>query len=122
MTKQLGVCQECSKEYEYEYNPKYPRKYCPECSAAKKAAFNDMQDPKVYPVERPYDNATKPREIKPKTDRGFHLSPEEVRARALESAIKVTKKLGTEDYTGDLIAHAVEFERYINEGGLQELS
>ena len=47
MTKQKGICQnpDCDlpkgKEYEYDYNPKYPRKYCPECSAKKKQEYED---------------------------------------------------------------------------------
>ena len=36
---QKGICQECKDEYDYEYNPKFPRKYCPECSAKKKAEY-----------------------------------------------------------------------------------
>ena len=36
---QKGICAECGNEYEYEYNPKFPRKYCFECSAKKKAEF-----------------------------------------------------------------------------------
>ncbi len=39
MTTQKGICVECKNEYKYDYNPKYPRKYCPECSAKKKAEF-----------------------------------------------------------------------------------
>ncbi len=51
MVKQKGICEvpECGKEYEYEYNPKYPRKYCPECSAAKKQAYEDNAVPVVKP-------------------------------------------------------------------------
>ena len=61
MTKQKGICVECKNEYEYDYNPKYPRKYCPSCSALKKAAYeaqDDMSDPKSYPVVKP--GQTKP--------------------------------------------------------------
>ena len=43
MSKQKGICEECKQEYEYEYNPKYPRKYCHECSAKKKAEFAGQQ-------------------------------------------------------------------------------
>ena len=43
MTIQKGICAECGKEYEYEYNPQFPRKYCHECSAAKKASFEGVQ-------------------------------------------------------------------------------
>ena len=48
--KQKGICEECKVEYEYEYNPKYPRKYCPACSAAKKKAYEDMQNAETFPV------------------------------------------------------------------------
>jgi len=41
MVKQKGICEECKKEYEYDYNPKFPRKYCFECSAKKKAEFEN---------------------------------------------------------------------------------
>ncbi len=41
MTKQKGICEECKVEYEYEYNPKFPRKYCPDCSAKKKQEYED---------------------------------------------------------------------------------
>jgi len=51
--KQKGICEECKVEYEYEYNPKYPRKYCPACSAAKKKAYEDMQNAETFPVEKP---------------------------------------------------------------------
>ena len=47
MTTQKGICEECKKEYDYEYNSKYPRKYCPECSAKKKAEYEGRpQQPK----------------------------------------------------------------------------
>jgi len=49
-------------------------------------------------------------------DDEFHLTIEQVRSNALDSAIKVTKKLGTDDYTGDLMGHALQFERYIKTG------
>ena len=44
MTRQKGICEECKVEYEYEYNPKFPRKYCPECSAKKKQEWEAMQE------------------------------------------------------------------------------
>ena len=53
MTLQKGICEECKKEYEYEYNPKYPRKYCPECSAKKKAEYEATQTGKEVPVVKP---------------------------------------------------------------------
>lgn len=55
--KQKGICEECGKEYEYEYNPKYPRKYCLECSAKKKQAYEDAQPvPVVKPGLVPKEN------------------------------------------------------------------
>ncbi len=58
---QKGICEECQGEYEYEYNPKFPRKYCYACSAQKKASY-EAQGPKdaVQPVNVP---ATKPGEV-----------------------------------------------------------
>ena len=46
---QKGICQECGKEYEYVFNPKFPRKYCQECSAIKKAQFEGVQ--RIAPIE-----------------------------------------------------------------------
>ena len=57
--KQKGICEECGIEYEYEYNPKYPRKYCPECSAAKKQAYEDNN----VPVEKPGQPIETPKPI-----------------------------------------------------------
>ena len=50
MTLQKGICAECGAEYEYEYNPKYPRKYCDPCRAVKKAEFENRQK---VPVVKP---------------------------------------------------------------------
>ena len=66
MTIQKGICAECGKEYEYEYNPQFPRKYCHECSAAKKASFTAGDVPKqqtntAQPVNAPI---VKPGEVK----------------------------------------------------------
>ena len=53
---------------------------------------------------------------KPAKATEYNLSIEQVRSNALDSAIKVTKKLGADDYVGDLMGHAVEFEKYILKG------
>ena len=55
-----------------------------------------------------------------KGDDEFHLTLEQCRSNALECAIKVTKKLGTDDYVGDLMSHAIEFEKYILTGEVSE--
>ena len=35
------ICESCSKEFEYDMKPGYPRKYCPVCSAQKKASYEN---------------------------------------------------------------------------------
>ncbi len=47
MTKVTAICQECNKQFEYDMKPGFPRKYCFECGAIKKASFSDMQQPEV---------------------------------------------------------------------------
>ena len=47
-----AICQECKKQFEYDLKPGYPRKYCPECSAIKKASYENKQ-PLEVPVVRP---------------------------------------------------------------------
>lgn len=32
-------CEQCGQVFEYTPNPNFPRKYCPPCSAAKKASY-----------------------------------------------------------------------------------
>ncbi|HEC66351.1 MAG TPA: hypothetical protein ENI23_13775 [bacterium] len=62
MTKQKGICLECGVEYEYDYNPKFPRKYCPECSAKKKQEWEDNQGPGEL-IKQPED--PKPEVVRP---------------------------------------------------------
>jgi len=33
------VCEECGISFTYDMKPGFPRKYCPNCSAAKKASY-----------------------------------------------------------------------------------
>jgi len=35
------ICQECSIHFDYDLKPGFPRKYCTECSAKKKAAYEN---------------------------------------------------------------------------------
>ena len=68
MSKQKGICEECKAEYEYEYNPKYPRKYCPECSAKKKQAYEDNKPVEVVKPGEPVKvHQEAPKEIKAPT-------------------------------------------------------
>ncbi len=66
MVKQKGICEECKAEYEYEYNAKYPRKYCPKCSAEKKQAFENRSE--EFPVEKPYGKENYPSPGYPKEE------------------------------------------------------
>jgi hypothetical protein len=49
----------------------------------------------------------------------FHLTAEAVRIGALDSAIKVTKKLGSEDYQKDLFQTFKQFEKWILTGKIE---
>ena len=44
-------CADCGKEEEYNMKPGYPRKYCFECSAKKKAEFEGKGQPQVNKQE-----------------------------------------------------------------------
>ena len=75
MTMQKGICQECQKEYDYEYNPKFPRKYCPECSAKKKAEFEGRPVTDSEPLNVPVVKiADKPVETEIKKPTGEYQS------------------------------------------------
>ena len=41
--KITAICQECGKQFDYILKPGFPRKYCPECSAIKKAEYASKQ-------------------------------------------------------------------------------
>lgn len=56
----------------------------------------------------------------PPKEKEYHLTAEAVRVGALEAAIKVTKKLGTEDYNKDLFGNFKEFEAWILTGKRSE--
>jgi len=64
--KITAICQECGKQFEYVLKPGFPRKYCFECSEAKKASFEAKQPNETekivfegIPVERPMDRVKK---------------------------------------------------------------
>ena len=104
------ICAECNTQYNYEPNPNYPdkRKYCANCSEKKKATWDanppvaSTQNIPVIKVDA-VDHRTKE----------FHLTVEECRARALESAlVTMTAPLKI----SDLLTVAKIFEVYIREG------
>ena len=43
MNEVTAVCQECGKQFEYVLKEGFPRKYCFDCSAKKKASFEAKQ-------------------------------------------------------------------------------
>jgi len=89
MTKTIN-CEKCDAEFTYEENPKYPRKYCLNCSAEKKKQWNEAkQEPTASAeTEVTWDkpvNVTKP-------SKEFHLSPEQVRTNAVDLHLKTAKR------------------------------
>ena len=103
-----AICQECGKQFEYELNPKYPRKYCFECSAAKKASY-EAEFQEDVPVVKPGEPAKTQPEAPGKE---YHLTQESQRAEALRCAIEVNK---TGNPT-DLMEIAKKFKEYIENG------
>lgn len=55
-----AICQECGKQFDYDLKPGYPRKYCPECSARKKALF-EKKSPQSAP--KPQEQAISKHDI-----------------------------------------------------------
>jgi len=53
-----AICQECGKQFDYDLKPGYPRKYCPECSAAKKQAYEDNKPVEVVKPGNIVSNTT----------------------------------------------------------------
>ena len=115
------ICAECNVIYAYEPNPNYPdkRKYCANCSEKKKATW----DAKLEPIAPVAETVNMNMEVNTQTaalteddSLEYQIRSREIRARALEAAIKVTKKLNTEDYHGDLMEHAKQFEQWILNG------
>jgi hypothetical protein len=42
MQKKTMKCFECKKEFEFNYNPQYPRKYCSSCSTKRKKKWENQ--------------------------------------------------------------------------------
>jgi len=113
-----AICQECGKQFEYELNPKYPRKYCFDCSAAKKASYEaaakehsteDMQVPVVKPgIPEKVEQQAPVKE--------FHLSPEQVNTNALNCAISVHVNAKVAYSPEQIIEMAKPFKEFIENG------
>jgi len=114
MTEQkpiTAICQECGKQFEYILKPGFPRKYCFECSAAKKASY-EAQAPEV-PVVRPGE----PEKTQPEAPvKEFHLSPEQVNTNALNCAINVHVNAKVVYTPEQIIEMAKIFKKYIEHG------
>ena len=115
-----AICQECGKQFEYELNPKYPRKYCFECSAAKKASYEAAEDMQV-PVERPGQTPAPVEKTEPRAPmKEFHLSPEQVNTNALNAALEVAglNIKSSEDIVevSSILYMAKEFKEFIEHG------
>ena len=120
MTEQKTInCAECNVEFTFEENPKYPRKYCLNCSAKKKKEWGGNGDQKYSKAGytpsntggygAPVEKITG--EIRTKSNgKEYHLSPEQVRSNALSSAINWL----TDANMDGLLATAKEFEEWIN--------
>ena len=114
MTEKTINCENCSVEFTFEENPKYPRKYCLNCSAKKKQEWDGKGDQKYSkggygaPIERPEA---------PKTSKEYHLSPEQVRSNALSSAIEWSKRDAEREVDIDIRKLAEKFVKWINGGG-----
>ncbi len=104
-------CENCTREYTFEENPKFPRKYCDICSAMKKAEFEGTNgDAKPIGTGDPHFEHAKPE--KPK-DNGFHLTPENCRALALNAAAIIShEEISRETFW----KRVKEFEKYIVNG------
>ena len=86
-------CENCGKEFTYEPNPKYPRKYCDECSAFKKQQWNAKNPKGEQPVP-----VVKPGESVPKKTVQDEFRPkcalETVRIAALKMVMERTAPMG----------------------------
>ena len=97
-----GTCGECGKTYEYKSNPNFPRKYCFDCAALKKAEYEGKPIPEKE--EKVAQNGHK------QDFKECHLSPEQVRSNALNCAIEAKNTFSLDS---DLMSLAKLFEEYI---------
>ena len=131
MTQKTINCAECGVEFTFEENPKYPRKYCLNCSAQKKASYQNSSfkhasesRPTHTPEGEPLVVHEKPGAVPVQQkgtakDKGFeaHLSIETVRSNALASAIDYWARIqGISTDRMEIVKITKEFEQYILTG------
>ena len=107
------VCAECNINYVYEPNPNYPdkRKYCANCSEKKKASW-DSKPEDISTKNIPRIGTMEDFPVESKDSLEYEIRDREVRARALESAIKWFIS-SEKTSTSDLLTIAKIFEVYI---------
>ena len=126
MTTKKNNCAECNVEFTFEENPKYPRKYCLNCSAKKKAAWIDGKQtpnavnskdvefkPEVVHVRTPEQIDEYERKHPKPKDNGNKYA-EHWRSCALPCAIEAKK--GGFDGQYSILQIAKEYEKYILTG------
>ena len=139
MTEKTINCEECKVEFTFEENPKFPRKYCLNCSAKKKAAFKQDKEDNIErePVkvgddvhadmvekaekQRVYDkhkvdtvSGTSTYETKDDYEEdAFQIKSKQVRSNALNCAVELLKD---DKEHSSILGLAKEFEKYIRFG------
>lgn len=110
MTIIKTTCGDCSVVFEHEENPRFPRKYCMKCSAARKKSWNEGS--KTAPTP---EKATEQAPAAPKQE--YHLTIEQSRSNALASTIEYLKLEGLDQNSVSLTLGIAEtFEKYILDG------
>ena len=82
-------CENCTREYTFEENQKFPRKYCDVCSKMKKEAWTESTNGDAKPEVVKIPTATGSMQIGEDDPLEYQIRSREVRCRALECAIKV---------------------------------
>ena len=119
MTEKMINCVDCEIEFTYEENPKYPRKYCFNCSAKRKRAFGELaKEPATDEIKKHLMNSgpimtnIKPTKEDPLE---YQIRSREVRCRALTSAMTFRKEYaGNEINEEAVLKLADQFVEWIN--------
>ena len=109
MTKTIN-CAECNVEFTFEENPKYPRKYCLNCSAKKKASYESKGEEPTASGNTEFENVP----MNPEKTNGFKLTEENIRIGALTCAIEWKNHQKAEQQ--ELWDVVKNFEEYIRNG------
>lgn len=119
MTKTIK-CAECNVEFTFEENPKFPRKYCLNCSAKKKQDFADNIEREPVKVGNVQEPALTQKKDDYEEDE-YQIKSKQVRSNALTCAIETVKVNRVETLTNPdsmkgILKIAKEFEKYIRFG------